>query len=83
MGGVEPPRSAEGCCLQPARERGWFLQYQLITGALHSSCQLCPRKALSTALSGQCFNAVVPFSPHTKHPCAPPPGALSNLAEVV
>lgn len=83
MGSVEPPRTAEGCCLQSARERGWFLQYQLKLGALRSLSEPCSRKALSTALSGQCFNAVVPFSLHTQHPCAPPPRALSNLAGVV
>lgn len=68
---------AEGCCLQPARECGWFLQHQLKTGAFPSSSEPCPGEGSGHRVRALMLCAI-PYT-HT-HPHSPS-RALSNPLE--
>lgn len=72
---------AEGCCLQPAGECGWFLQYQLKTGALPSPCE--PRGRLWAQSQCLMLCAIPCTHTHTFTPLSEPfPTYWSGLKRI-
>lgn len=72
---------AEGCCLQPARECGWFLQYQLKTGALPSSSEPCPGEGSRHRVSALMPCAIPCTDTHPDSPSRAFPNVLECFKE--
>lgn len=72
---------AEGCCLQPAGECGWFLQYQLKTGALPSSSEPCPGEGSRHRVSALMPRAIPCTDTHPDSPSRAFPNVLECFKE--